>query len=107
MEKVLEIIATVASGIFAGAAVYINFVEHPARMQCGTKLAATEFGPSYHRAARMQAPLAVIGFVTAAAGWLLGAGAWWLVGGICLGLAVPVHFDRDHAYQQPIAASGP
>ena len=39
---------------------YITLVEHPARMQCGTLLAATEFGPSYKRAAVMQAALAVV-----------------------------------------------
>jgi hypothetical protein len=27
-----ELIATLSSGLFAGAAVYINLVEHPARM---------------------------------------------------------------------------
>jgi len=42
-------------GLFAGAAVYITLVEHPARMECGTELAATEFRPSYRRAAVMQA----------------------------------------------------
>jgi len=89
LEKFLEIVATLACGIFTGAAVYINLVEHPARMQCGTRLAVAEFGPSYHRAAVMQASLAVIGFVTATAAWLKGANYWWLVGGVFLVAVVP------------------
>jgi hypothetical protein len=62
MEKIFETITTLACGIFTGAAVYINLVEHPARMQCGTRLAATEFAPSYRRASVMQASLAATGF---------------------------------------------
>ena len=53
-----EILATLASGFFAGAALYVNFVEHPARLSCGLKLAVTEWRPSYKRATLMQAPLA-------------------------------------------------
>jgi hypothetical protein len=32
-----ERIATLSSGLFAGAAVYINLVEHPARMETGIR----------------------------------------------------------------------
>jgi hypothetical protein len=60
----LLIIATVCSGIFAGAAIYINAVEHPARLSCGTELAVREFAPSYHRATVMQVPLAATGCIT-------------------------------------------
>ena len=84
-----ETIATLACGIFTGAAVYINLVEHPARMSCGTTLAAIEFGPSYHRAAVMQASLAVIGFLMGTAAWLAGSSSWWFVGGIVLVAVVP------------------
>jgi hypothetical protein len=45
-----ELLATLCAGLFAGAAIYITFVEHPARLECGTELAATEFAPSYRRA---------------------------------------------------------
>ncbi len=89
LAKLFEIAATLACGIFTGAAIYINLVEHPARMKCGTRLAATEFGPSYHRAAVMQASLAAIGFVTATAAWLTGSSFWWLVGGIFLVAVIP------------------
>jgi hypothetical protein len=54
----LLIVATVCARLFAGAAIYINAVEHPARLSCGTELAVREFAPSYHRATLMQVPLA-------------------------------------------------
>lgn len=67
---VFLIVATLAAGLFAGAAVYITAVEHPARLACGTELAIREFAPSYKRGAVMQASLAVVGcFAGLAAGW--------------------------------------
>ena len=36
MNLILEFIATLSEGLFCGAAFYINLVEHPARMSCGT-----------------------------------------------------------------------
>ena len=56
MEVVLQLVATLSGGLFAGAALYTSLVEHPVRMQCGTRLAVTEFSPSYRRATAMQAP---------------------------------------------------
>jgi hypothetical protein len=43
----LLIVAAASAGLFAGAAIYINAVEHPARLSCGTDLALREFAPSY------------------------------------------------------------
>jgi len=89
LQTSMEFIATLSCALFAGAAVYINAVEHPARMSCGTEPAVTEWAPSYKRATWMQAPLAVVGLMSAVIAWLAGSSAWWLVGGILLGLVVP------------------
>src|SRR6266849_7147664 len=78
-----------ASGIFAGAAVYINFVEQPARLSCGVQLAVTEWRPSYKRGTLMQAPLAVIGSLSAFISWWLDRSVAWLVGGVFLLLIIP------------------
>jgi hypothetical protein len=51
-------------------------------MLCGTRLAITEFAPSYKRGAVMQASLAAVGTLAAIAAWLLGAPAPWLIGGL-------------------------
>ncbi len=64
---ILELVALLCTGLFAGAAIYITLVEHPARLECGTTLAIAEFGPSYRRAAVMQASLAVVGCLAAVA----------------------------------------
>jgi hypothetical protein len=85
----LEIFATLAAGLFSGASIYINLVEHPARTQCGTALALAQFAPSYKRATVMQASLAAAGFLVAIGAWILGAGVHWLAGGILLGLIIP------------------
>ena len=83
------LITIVAAGLFAGAAVYVTAVEHPARVECGPVLAIKEFGPSYRRAAVMQGALAVIGLLASVIAWYQGAGVGWLVGGLLLGALVP------------------
>lgn len=89
MRQVAEFIAVLACAIFTGAAVYITFIEHPARMQCGVEIAATEFAPSYRRATVMQATCAAVALFASIAAWLAGATLWWLVGGIVLGAVIP------------------
>ena len=92
MLSAAEFIATFCCFIFSGAAIYINLVEHPARMACGTQLAATVWAPSYKRATAMQAPLALVSFLAGALAWVLGAGGMWLVGAVSIGLVIPFTF---------------
>jgi hypothetical protein len=84
-----EALATLCAGLFAGAALYITFVEHPARLECGTELAATEFGPSYRRATLMQASLAAVGLGAGLMAWAQGRGLAVLLGGLLLGGVIP------------------
>ena len=88
----LMVVAVLCCGIFAGAAIYINLVEHPARTEVGTAAAHAEWAPSYRRATLMQAPLAIIGGIAAFGAWLTGAGLGWLIGGLLLVSVVPVTF---------------
>jgi hypothetical protein len=60
-SMVVIAMAAVAAGLFAGAAIYVTAVEHPARLSCGPELALREFAPSYKRGTIMQASLAVWG----------------------------------------------
>lgn len=82
-------VATACAGLFAGAAIYINAVEHPARLSCGTELAVREFAPSYHRATVMQASLAVMGCLAGSwSGWQRGD-PWVVLAAVLLGAVVP------------------
>jgi hypothetical protein len=89
MREIAEFVVVLACSMFAEAALYISFVEHPARMECGIEMAATEFQPSYRRATVMQATLAVLGVLSSIAAWLAGATFWWPVGGLILGAVIP------------------
>ena len=85
----LELLATLCAAVFTGAAIYINLVEHPARMSLGPATALADWRPAYQRGTLMQAPLAIAGLVAAVAAWATGAGSAWLLGGVLLGAVVP------------------
>jgi hypothetical protein len=89
MRQIAEFVAVLSCSLFTGASVYINLVEHPARMECGVEIAATEFLPSYRRATTMQATCAALGLVSSVAAWLAGATFWWLVAGALFGSVIP------------------
>jgi anthrone oxygenase-like protein len=90
--SVLEFTAALAGALFAGAALYINVAEHPARMGLETRSAAQQWAPSYQRATWLQAPLALLSLACGTAAWLLGAGFAWLVGALLVGGVVPFTF---------------
>ena len=102
---VTQFVATLSGTLFAGAALYITLVEHPARMGCDTKTAATVWAPSYARAIPMQAGLAVVSALAGAAAWGLGGGVMWLVGAALIGAVVPFTLvaimPTNHALHEP------
>ena len=83
------LLAAICAGLFAGASIYINLVEHPARLSCGTALAVTQFAPSYKRATVMQALLAVLGLAAGIGAWAMSRDGWVLVAALALGAVVP------------------
>ncbi len=89
MRQIAEFVAVLACGLFAGAAVYVSLVEHPARMKCGVEIAATEFPPSYHRGTIMQVTLAAVCLLSSIAVWLAGATLWWVVAGVLQVSVIP------------------
>lgn len=78
------ILATACSGLFAGAAVCITFVEHPARFEAGGSAGLLQWRPSYRRATKMQASLAALGTLFSTAAWFQTSARGWLVAALLL-----------------------
>ena len=89
LHDTLLLIAVVATGAFAGAAVYVSLVEHPARVSCGVAVALKQFGPSYKRGAVMQASLALIGTAAGLGVAWQDGDAWYALAALLLGAIVP------------------
>jgi hypothetical protein len=89
MLQFLEVVTILACTLFTGAAVYITFVEHPARLSCGVDAALAEWVPSYKRATIMQAPLALIAGLFGIIRGTQGGGPLWLWAAILILAVVP------------------
>jgi hypothetical protein len=79
------VLALVTAALFAGAAFYVSFAEHPARSEIDDRAQLQQWKFAYRRGTLMQGTLATLGF-------LLGLAAWWqsrdelyIVGAILMG----------------------
>jgi hypothetical protein len=79
-----SVAALVIATLFAGAALYISLVEHPARLTLEDTPLLAQWRSSYKRALPIQAGLAVLGGITGLVVWR-NLGDWrWLAGGLAL-----------------------
>jgi hypothetical protein len=85
-------LALVTAAVFAGAALYINVVEQPARLRLDPQSLLTEWKPAYKRGTAMQAPLAVVSFLLGLAAWWQTGHAGWAIGALLMIANWPVTF---------------
>ena len=79
-----EFIATISAGIWAGAAFYISFAEHPSALKVGVAFATEYFRPMSKRTAPMMMLLAALCGGTSIYAWYSGAEVSWLLGGVLM-----------------------
>jgi len=88
-HHLIELVAVLACTWFAGAAVYVTAVEHPARLSCGAEIARRQWAPSYKRATVMQASLAVLAGLSGTVRFLLGGDPIWGIAAALILAVVP------------------
>jgi hypothetical protein len=77
-------LATVVCAVFAGAAIYVNVAEQPARLALPDAPMLAQWQASYPRAAAMQASLAIVGGVLAVVAYVTLSDWRWLLAAVLI-----------------------
>ena len=83
------VLALVAASLFTGAALYISWAEHPARLGLADAPALAQWQPSYRRAVPMQAGLAIAAALLGLWAWLERGDPLLLAGALLILAVVP------------------
>ena len=85
----LEHLAIIVAALFAGAAIYVNVAEQPARLALPDAAMLIQWQRSYANAAKMQAGLALLGGILGLAAFWSSGGWLWVLGALVLLSAWP------------------
>src|SRR5580704_13117919 len=77
-------LALIVAAVFAGAAIYVNVAEQPARLNVDDRSLLVQWKAAYKRGTAMQAPLAVAGFLLGLLSWWQTNDWRWLLGAVVL-----------------------
>jgi hypothetical protein len=105
-------LALTTAALFAGAAMYINVAEQPARLVLDDRAMLQQWKPAYKRGAAMQAPLAVGGFILGGIAWWQTSHPAWAIGAALMIANWPVTFfaimpTNNRLMQLEVTAAGP